>query len=170
MKDHQCIEYASDDCCGVFLLILSLLFNLVEQFFAVEMLYDQVDVVVRLKDFIELEDIWVADLPQQIDFIMKSKNRFNILIKHLFLNSLQRKFSLLCRVRDFKNFGKVSFSDYLAYVVLASEVDKHTEILHKVKPSLDRGSLTGRYVGLDILKGLGDDDDFIQESYNDALF
>ena len=112
----------------------------------------------------------MADLPQQIDFIMKSKNRFNILIEHLFLNSLQRKFSLLCCVRDFKNFSKVSFSDYLAYVVLAPEVDKDTEILHEVKPFLDRGSLTRRYVGLHILEGLGDDDNFIQEPYNDALF
>ena len=64
VEHNKSVQDAPEDGGCILLLILSSLLDLIEEFLAVQVLDDQVDVVVRLKDLVELQDIRVPYLPE----------------------------------------------------------------------------------------------------------
>ena len=82
------------------------------------MLQDQMNIVVRFKYFIKLKNIWMANLPQQVDLIMETEHRLYIILKHRFTNGLESKLTSLAHMCHLVDFGKVTFSYKIANLVL----------------------------------------------------
>lgn len=137
MQYNECIKDAPQNRGSVLLLVLATLLDLVEELLAIQMFDDQVNVVVRLEDLIELEHIWVADLSEEVDLVVQAEHALNIVLEHRFLNGLQGKLALLRRMGRLKNLGEVTFSDDLADLVVASHVNEHAKVLHELKPFFD---------------------------------
>ena len=67
---------------------------------------------------------------------MQAQNTFKIIFKHSFIYGLQRKLSLFGRVCNLIHFCKISFTDNVADVILATEVLKHSKIFQQLEPFL----------------------------------
>jgi len=70
VKHDQGIEDTLENHSGILLRVDASLLDLVEELLAIQVLQDQVDIVVRLEDFIQLENVRVSDLPEKVDFVM----------------------------------------------------------------------------------------------------
>jgi len=167
VQHDQGVKDASENCSRILLLVLASLLDLVEELLAIQMLYDQMDVVIGLKDLVELEDVGVPDLSEQVYLIMKAQNALNIVFKHCLLNCLQGKFAPLCCMSCLKHFGEVALANDLADFVMAAYVDEHAEVFHELKPSLDVGLVSLLHISLDAVR---EDDYFVQKSDDNTLF
>ena len=131
------------------------------------MLQNQVDIVVRLENLIELQDIGVTNFSQEVDLIMQTKNGLDVVIEHFFVDRLQGKLSATSTVSDLVYLGEVSLSDDVADIVLASEIGEHAEVLHEVEPLLQ--ACVSTHGGLDLPYWCGQNDGLINVSYHDTL-
>ena len=85
MQNYKSIQYTSQDSRRISFIIVATFFNLVEKLFSIEMLQNQMNIVVRLKYFIQLKYIWVPDLSQKVNFVVQAQNTFKIIFKHSFI-------------------------------------------------------------------------------------
>ena len=102
------------------------------------MLENQMDIIVRLEYFVELQNIRVPDFSEQVYFVMEWEHRFYVVIKHFFRNCFQSKLSFICWIKNFVHFCEVSFANDISDLVMASQILKHAEILYHVVPFLQR--------------------------------
>jgi hypothetical protein len=74
---------------------------------------------------------------------MNSQYLFDTLVEHGLTDRFQSKLTLLSRVCDFVNFGKISFSDHVANVVVAFQILQNSKIFQKLKPLFDNCRFLG---------------------------
>ena len=166
MQHNESIKDASQNSCCILLLVLTTLLDLIEELLAIQVFNDQVNVVVRLEDLVELQHVWVPNLSEEIDLVVQAQDALDVILKHRFLDGLESKLALLCGMRGLKDLGEVAFSDDLANLVVASHVDEHAKVLHELEPFFDVVLISLLQVGVDAVR---EHDHFVQESDNDAL-
>lgn len=88
MQDDESVEDASQDGSCILLLILTSLLDLIEELLTIQMFNDQVNIVVRFKDLVKLQHVWVPDLSKQIDLVVQAKHTLDIIFEHSFLDCL----------------------------------------------------------------------------------
>lgn len=137
MEHDQGIQDALQNAGGVLLSINAPLLDLIEQLLAIEVLEYQVDVVLRLEYLIELQDVGVSDFPKQIDLVMETQNRFDVVFEHFFVDCLKSKLSLGGGVVHLVDLGEVSLTDDVADLVLALQVVEYAEVLDEIEPLLE---------------------------------
>ena len=84
------------------------------------MLEDKMDVVIWLKYLIKLQNIRMPDFPQQVDLIVETKHRFNIILKHRFADGLESEFASFTHVGDLVDFREIPFSNKIADLILGT--------------------------------------------------
>ena len=67
---------------------------------------------------------------------MQAQDGLNVVIEHFFVNGFQRKLTPASAMSDLVDLGEVSFTDDVAYVILATEVWEHAKVLQEVEPFL----------------------------------
>ena len=157
VQHYQRVENASDDASSVLLLVLASLLDLVEQLFAVEILDHEVDVLVRLEDLVQLQDVRMPNLSEQTNLVVKAKSRLDIALEHVLVDGLDSEFALFGEVVRLKDLGEVALSNDLAYLVLTSETLQDTEVFHQLVPLL----------AVLIIRAL-QDEDLVNESYDNG--
>jgi len=120
VQNYKCIQHALQYDGRIFFLIVSPFLDLVEKLFSVEVFEDQVDVVVRLKYLVQLKHVGVPDLAQEIDFVVQTQHRLDVVFEHLLADCLQSKLPLGRRVDNLVDFREVALPDDVAYVVQIS--------------------------------------------------
>ena len=170
MQYDQGIEDAPQNGSRILFSVVATFFDLVKQLFAIEMFQNQMNIVVRFEDFVELEDVWVPNLPQQANLIMQAKDGFDVVLEHRLIYGLQSKLSLFDRIMYLVNLCKIALANDVTYLILASKILESSKILEKLKPFTDQVAL----LVVDIFASqaliwTGEHNDFVDEPNQDGL-
>ena len=95
------------------------------------------NIIVWFEYFVKLENIWVTNFSQQVDFIVETEHRFDVILKHGFADSLKSKLTSFTRMCDLVDFRKIAFSNKVADLILRSQTLKYSEVFEQIEPSSD---------------------------------
>ena len=125
------------------------------------------NIVIRLKDFIQLQHIWMPDLAKEIDLIMQAEDTLDVVIEHFFAYRLECELSLGGWMLDLIYFGEVAFTNDVDDVILASQVLQDAEILYEVVPFLERSELREGWHAWVFASGWSCEDDGLVDETDD---